>query len=73
MTLTDTGKGIAAADLTRVGDPFFTTKAKGSGLGLFLTRRLVQSAGGQLEIRSEAGRGTTCVIRWPRRKGSGPE
>ena len=72
VTLADTGSGIPAADLGRVGDPFFTTKAKGSGLGLFLTRRLVQSAGGQLDIRSEAGRGTTCVIRWPRRKGPDP-
>jgi signal transduction histidine kinase len=72
VTLADSGSGIPAADLPRIGDPFFTTKAKGSGLGLFLTKRLVQSAGGQLEIRSEAGSGTTCVIRWPRRKGSGP-
>ncbi|MGH7740943.1 MAG: two-component system sensor histidine kinase NtrB [Candidatus Eiseniibacteriota bacterium] len=71
VTLADTGQGIAAADLARLGDPFFTTKARGSGLGLFLSRRLVQSAGGQLEIRSEPGSGTTCVIRWPRRKGTG--
>jgi signal transduction histidine kinase len=72
MTIRDTGAGIPAAELPRIGDPFFTTKAKGSGLGFFIARRLVQSAGGQLEIRSEAGRGTTCVIRWPRKKGSAP-
>jgi signal transduction histidine kinase len=70
ISIADTGKGIPEADVTRIGDPFFTTKAKGSGLGLFLTRRLVQSAGGQLEIRSEPGSGTTCVIRWPRQKGT---
>jgi signal transduction histidine kinase len=70
ISIADSGKGIPDADLARVGDPFFTTKAKGSGLGLFLTRRLVQSAGGQLEIRSEPGSGTTCVIRWPRQKGT---
>jgi signal transduction histidine kinase len=70
ISIADTGKGIPEADLARIGDPFFTTKTKGSGLGLFLTRRLVQSAGGQLEIRSEPGSGTTCVIRWPRQKGT---
>ena len=70
MTVRDTGTGIPAANLARVGDPFFTTKAKGSGLGFFITRRMVQSAGGQIEIQSEAGRGTACVIRWPRKKGS---
>ncbi|HTM57150.1 MAG TPA: ATP-binding protein [Candidatus Udaeobacter sp.] len=69
VALTDTGAGIPEETLRRIGSPFFTTKARGSGLGLFLTRRLVQSAGGELEIRSEVGRGTTCVVRWPRRKG----
>jgi signal transduction histidine kinase len=72
ISIADSGKGIPEAELARIGDPFFTTKAKGSGLGLFLTRRLVQSAGGQLEIRSVAGSGTTCVIRWPRQKGTSP-
>ena len=69
VTLSDTGTGIPEDALKRLGSPFFTTKARGSGLGLFLTRRLVQSAGGELEIRSEVGRGTTCQVRWPRRKG----
>jgi signal transduction histidine kinase len=69
VTLSDTGSGIPEDALKRLGSPFFTTKARGSGLGLFLTRRLVQSAGGELEIRSEVGRGTTCQVRWPRRKG----
>ncbi|HEY2954114.1 MAG TPA: ATP-binding protein [Candidatus Eisenbacteria bacterium] len=68
FTITDDGAGVAPDILKRLGDPFFTTKAKGSGLGLFLTRRLVQSAGGDLEIRPEPGRGTTCVVRLPRRK-----
>jgi signal transduction histidine kinase len=65
VTIGDTGHGIAKETLERVGSPFFTTKAKGSGLGLFLTRRLVKSAGGELDIRSESGRGTTCIVRWP--------
>jgi signal transduction histidine kinase len=69
FTIADTGSGIAPEAVGRAGDPFFTTKAKGSGLGLFLARRLVQSAGGDLEMRSEAGRGTTAIVRFPRVKG----
>ena len=46
-----------------------TTKARGSGLGLFLSRRLVQAAGGTLEIESEVGRGTTCTVHLPRARG----
>jgi signal transduction histidine kinase len=68
FTIADTGAGVAPEIAGRLGDPFFTTKAKGSGLGLFLTRRLLQSAGGDLEIRGEPGRGTTCVVRLPRRR-----
>jgi signal transduction histidine kinase len=65
----DTGPGIAPDVQRKLGEPFFTTKATGSGLGLFLTRRLVQSSGGDLEVASEPGRGTTCTVWFPRRKG----
>lgn len=68
VTITDQGAGMAPEVLKRLGTPFFTTKAQGTGLGLFLTQRLVQSSGGDLQIRSESGRGTTCVVRFPRRK-----
>ena len=68
FTIRDTGTGVAPEIAGRLGDAFFTTKARGSGLGLFLTRRLVQSSGGDLEIRGEPGRGTTCVVRLPRRR-----
>jgi len=68
FTIQDDGAGVAPEIAKRLGDPFFTTKAQGSGLGLFLTRRLVQSSGGDLEIRGEPGRGTTCVVRFPRRR-----
>jgi signal transduction histidine kinase len=70
IAFTDSGPGIPPDTLRRLGDPFVTTKAQGSGLGLFLTRRLVQSAGGTLEIESVVGRGTTCRVRLPRRRES---
>jgi signal transduction histidine kinase len=69
VTFTDDGPGIPGDTLRQLGNPFVTTKARGSGLGLFLSRRLVQSAGGTLEIASAAGRGTTCTVQLPRRKG----
>lgn len=69
----DTGPGIDPDVLARLGHPFFTTKARGSGLGLFLSRRLLAGAGGALEITSAPGAGTTCVAILPvaRRAASG--
>jgi signal transduction histidine kinase len=69
VSIADDGEGMPTETLRRLGSPFFTTKATGSGLGIFLARRLAASAGGELRIRSEVGRGTTCVVRLPRRRG----
>jgi signal transduction histidine kinase len=66
VTIADSGTGIPAETLRDLGKPFLTTKAQGSGLGLFLTRRLLASAGGTLEIESRTERGTRCVVRLPR-------
>ena len=66
VSFQDDGPGIPAETLRQLGNPFITTKAQGSGLGLFLSRRLVRSAGGTLDIESAVGRGTTCIVRLPR-------
>ena len=68
VTFADDGPGMPREVLEKAGSPFFTTKVTGSGLGLFLARRLARSAGGSLEIVSPPGGGTTCTIRLPRRK-----
>lgn len=65
----DTGAGMSPEQLKRLGEPFHTTKAQGSGLGWFLTRRLVDSAGGALDVRSAPGRGTTVTVRLPLERG----
>ena len=52
--------------LKKLGNPFFTTRAQGTGLGLFLAKRLLESAGGSLGIESAPGKGTTCTVRLPR-------
>jgi len=69
--IVDDGVGIPGDTLKRLGSPFFTTRATGSGLGIFLARRLAESAGGELRIQSEVGRGTTCTVRFPRERAQG--
>jgi two-component system sensor histidine kinase RegB len=64
----DHGSGIPAEILEKVGDPFFTTKPPGRGLGLgvFLARVFFESRGGALAIDSQVGRGTRATARLPR-------
>jgi two-component system sensor histidine kinase RegB len=63
----DFGAGMSDDVLARAGEPFFTTKdpGEGMGLGLFLTRVVVERVGGQLSIRSAPGRGTSAVLTLP--------
>ena len=68
VVVSDSGAGIAPETLRELGQPFTSTKVQGTGLGLFLTRRLLESAGGTLEIESAVGRGTRCTVRLPRAK-----
>jgi signal transduction histidine kinase len=68
IEIADEGPGIPPDVLQRLGSPFVTTKAKGSGLGLFLARRLTQSAGGELSIKRGDPRGSVCIVRLPRVK-----
>jgi len=65
VTIADEGAGIPPDVLARVGEPFFTTRAQGTGLGLHLSRQLVQGAGGTLELSSRPGAGTTLQVALP--------
>ncbi|HXZ84348.1 MAG TPA: ATP-binding protein [Myxococcota bacterium] len=67
VEVADDGSGIAPADLARVFDPFFTTKpvGKGTGLGLAISYEIVQRHGGEIEVRSELGRGTAFTVWLP--------
>jgi signal transduction histidine kinase len=65
VRVADDGPGIPAEILARLGEPFFTTRAQGTGLGLHLSRQLVQGAGGKLEVESGPGRGTRVTVELP--------
>ena len=61
----DRGAGMAPDVVARLGEPFFTTKERGSGLGLGISRRVIDEHGGRLEIRSTPGRGTEVIVTLP--------
>lgn len=65
IEVSDTGPGIAPADLPRLFTPFFTTKAVGTGLGLALSHRIVHAHRGTMAVQSEPGRGTTFTTWLP--------
>ncbi|MBI3029822.1 MAG: hypothetical protein HYY64_09950 [Candidatus Rokubacteria bacterium] len=65
LAVADTGPGIPPEALPRVFDPYFTTKAKGLGLGLAIARRIVEDHGGKIEVESQPGRGTRFRVILP--------
>jgi two-component system, sporulation sensor kinase E len=65
VSFVDTGGGMSAENLSRVFEPYFTTKPSGTGLGLLIVRRIVREHGGELSIESNQGRGLTLTIRLP--------
>ena len=61
----DNGIGIAPDHLRNIFRPFFTTKRQGTGLGLSLSRRIVEQHGGTIDVHSSPGNGTEFVVRLP--------
>jgi signal transduction histidine kinase len=65
----DNGRGVPEEDLSRIFSPFFGTNPGGAGLGLPAVRRIARAHGGQVEVTSILGRGSTFTIRLPRESG----
>jgi signal transduction histidine kinase len=66
----DTGCGIPAQNLEKIFEPLFTTKPRGIGLGLAISKRLVEQNGGKIEVVSQLGQGATFTVKLPLEKGS---
>ena len=65
VSVADTGGGIPQEQLNRIFEPFYTTKKKGSGLGLMIVQRIVRAHNGRIELESHVGKGTTFRIWLP--------
>ena len=65
MEFEDEGSGIRAEDLPRVGQPFYTTKESGTGLGLPIAHRIVERHGGKLTLHCPSRRGTIARVDLP--------
>jgi len=65
LTYTDQGSGISPEDLSKIFQPYFTTKDVGIGLGLAITERIIKEHGGGVEVESTVGTGTTITVSLP--------
>jgi signal transduction histidine kinase len=68
LTVRDTGEGIPRENLGRIFEPFFTTKSpdEGTGLGLFVTRGIIEKLGGAVNVESRIGHGSSFCVRLPK-------
>jgi PAS domain S-box-containing protein len=65
VKVSDNGRGISEEDLTRIFNPFFTTRPGGTGLGLPAVRRIARAHGGNIEVKSSVGKGSTFTLHLP--------
>ncbi|MGA2821816.1 MAG: ATP-binding protein [Anaerolineales bacterium] len=65
VVISDTGQGISSDRLSRIFDPFYTTKEKGLGLGMAITHRIIEDHKGSIDVQSQVGLGTTFTIHLP--------
>ncbi len=73
VSFKDTGVGMPKEDMKKLFTPFFTTKAKGLGMGLAICKRFVEIHGGSIEVESEEGKGSTFTVKLPVQKEGGGE
>ncbi|MBY6037955.1 two-component sensor histidine kinase [Fictibacillus nanhaiensis] len=75
IAIEDNGKGMTKEELEQIGLPFYTTKAKGTGLGMMVTYKLIGGMGGKLSYESDVGTGTKVLLSLPlcTKSGKGPE
>ncbi|GMK37802.1 hypothetical protein PCCS19_08560 [Paenibacillus sp. CCS19] len=65
IRIADNGEGMEEEQIAKLGEPYYSTKTKGTGLGLMVTFRIIEVMEGTLEFRSKKGKGTEAIIRFP--------
>jgi two-component system sensor histidine kinase HydH len=65
IRVSDTGDGIPTEDMTKIFDPYYTTKSSGTGLGLAIAHNIIEAMGGSISATSQKGSGTTFTLRIP--------
>jgi two-component system sensor histidine kinase HydH len=65
IEISDTGRGIAPADIAKIFEPYYSTKETGTGLGLAIVKKAIDDHGGSISVSSKAGSGTTFTITLP--------
>jgi len=65
ICISDKGVGIPPERIKRLGEPFYSTKEKGTGVGLMISYQIIESHGGKINIRSQVGKGTTVIVFLP--------
>ncbi|MGZ4161193.1 MAG: ATP-binding protein, partial [Neobacillus sp.] len=65
IEIIDSGKGMTKSQLKKLGTPFYTTKEKGTGVGLTISFQLIQAMKGRITVESEQGNGTTFTLEFP--------
>lgn len=68
IIIEDNGKGMTKDELSKIKEPFFTTKEKGTGLGIYLSNEIIKEHGGTIEYLSEVEKGTTVILTFPRKQ-----
>jgi signal transduction histidine kinase len=67
IRIKDNGSGISDENISKIFNPFFTTKERGSGLGLPIVRKIIEGHGGTVDIESAKGVGTSVTLHLPRK------
>ncbi|MFQ5453961.1 MAG: PAS domain-containing sensor histidine kinase [Candidatus Zixiibacteriota bacterium] len=68
ISITDCGPGLSKKEIKKIFTPFYTTKQSGSGLGLYLCKKIIEDMKGVIDIKSQKGKGTKLIIKLPRGK-----
>ena len=65
ISIKDNGEGMKVSELARLGEPYYSNKTKGTGLGLMVTFRIIEAMQGNLQFQSKKGEGTEVIIKFP--------